>query len=99
MHVPGCKTWHTHGAAGRKVAGKSSGTRRNPASARPEVFIAREQASKRKIAAIHRLEAYWNLGLPKNDPRLIAAQNEYEDANMALRKAEERLRAWYGKKP
>lgn len=30
MHVPGCKTWHTHGAAGRKVAGKSSGTRRNP---------------------------------------------------------------------
>lgn len=30
MHVSGCKTWHTHGAAGRKVAGKSSGTRRNP---------------------------------------------------------------------
>lgn len=33
MHVSGCKTWHTHGAAGRKVAGKSSGTRRNPANA------------------------------------------------------------------
>jgi hypothetical protein len=31
MHVSGCKTWHTHGAAGRKVAGKSNGPRRNPA--------------------------------------------------------------------
>lgn len=32
MHVSGCKTWHTHGAAGRKVAGKSAGAkpRRNP---------------------------------------------------------------------
>lgn len=30
MHVSGCKTWHTHGAAGRKVAGKSSGPKRNP---------------------------------------------------------------------
>lgn len=36
MHVSGCKKWHTHGAAGRKVAGKSSGMRRNPANAQQQ---------------------------------------------------------------
>lgn len=99
MHVSGCKTWHTHGAAGRKVAGKSSGPRRNPTSAKPEVFIALEKARKRRITAIHRLEACWNAGLPKNDPRLIAAQQEYQDANMEEHKANQRLMSWYGKKP
>lgn len=50
MHLPGCKTWHTHGAAGRKVAGKSSGPRRNPGTGRGQVFRVPLATARRKLA-------------------------------------------------
>ena len=54
MHVPGCKTWHTHGAAGRKVAGKSSGTRRNPPASGTKTY---GRLNKQKKATMAKLDS------------------------------------------
>ena len=87
MHVSGCKTWHTHGAAGRKVAGKSSGTRRNP-SATMQTIEAKIAEYRRKAHV-----AEQNAGRARDRGNDAAAERYLKQWTNNL----DRMRAWQAK--